>query len=517
MEGAGFFQNLLKRAFTSVTDMIVKPRGFDPSKHTQGWLRRPFDMPPLHDLSQMVASTYKTDPPDIQGYTLLSKTPTVSFFQVNKKKNVIIIALRGTSFSDINDISADLRIVKDIVEDANTARSIRNSRRYIDDVAAIKAFQSDASQYLPRPSAKMVYYAVGHSLSGAIIDELLEDGLVSSAVSFNPAIERINLAKDNNNHRVYLECDVLYSLLGKFITNGNLEVIPKENPFGATAGPIDTSKGSIKCHQIDTVVPLMSGKGDENNFSYNNKGMSFQDLINRSSSFRLDKFKPIGSPCDRILEQPVTQDVGPNSGRERQQRAYRDCLARQKQGASGSGFLDNLAGHFGDVLKDQASKGNIFGRIKNTIDEGARKRKEEQDREWNNSWVSKVIPNPMKLFGGAVERPPRPPSPPPRPVVPVNRGVVARVNAEIRRLTGMLNNHEGRFFLRSILENYYRVVLRNYIRSRTAERSNQLGALLNNMVGLTSALVGGEDRATVRELNSAVGRIVLEANGEDDD
>jgi hypothetical protein len=81
----------------------------------------------------------------------------------------------------------------------------------------------------------------------------------------------------------------------------------------------------------------------------------------------------------------------------------------------------------------------------------------------------------------------------------------------------MLNTHEGRFFLGSILENYYRVVLRNYIRARTAERSNQLGALLNNMVDLTSALVGGEDRATARDLNSAVGRIVLEADGEDED
>jgi hypothetical protein len=401
MEGAGFFGNLLKRTFTGITDYIVRPRGFDPSKHTQGWLRRPFDMPPLHDLSQMVASTYKKDTPDIQGYTLLSKTPTVSFFQVNRKKNVIIIALRGTAFTDINDISADLGIVKTIVEDANTARNVRNSRRYIDDVATIKAFQSNASQYLPRPSAKMVYYAVGHSLSGAMIDELLEDGLVSSAVSFNPAIERVNFAKDNNNHRVYLSCDVLYNLLGKFITNGNLEVVEKENPFGADAGAIDASKGTIKCHNIETVIPLMSGKGIENNLSSNNKSMSFQDLINRSSSFRLDKFKPIGSPCDKILEQPITQDVGANSGRVRQQRAYRECLERQKQGASGSGIFDTIVGNLGRNLADEASKGNILGRIKNTIDEGARKRKEEQDREWNNSWVSKVIPNPMKLFGGA--------------------------------------------------------------------------------------------------------------------
>jgi hypothetical protein len=339
MEGAGFFGNLLKRTFTGITDMIVKPRGFDPSKHTQGWLRRPFDMPPLEDLSKLVASTYKDADPQIQGYTLLAKTPTVSFFQVNRKRNVIIIALRGTAFTDINDISADLGIVKTIVEDANTARNVRNSRRYTNDVATIKDFQNTASQYLPRPSANMVYYAVGHSLSGAMIDELLEDGLVKSAVSFNPAIERVNFAKDNNNHRVYLSCDVLYNLLGKFITNGNLEVVEKENPAGAEAGAIDASKGTIKCHNIETVIPLMSGKGVENNIYNEYKApMSFQDLINRGSSFRLDRFKPIGSPCDKILQQPVSQDVGANSGRVRQRRAYEACLAREKQGASGEGM-----------------------------------------------------------------------------------------------------------------------------------------------------------------------------------
>ena len=399
MEGAGFFGNLLKRTFTGITDMIVRPRGFEPSKHTQGWLRRPLDMPPLEDLAKMVASTYKEGDPKIQGYTLLFKTPTVSFFQVDRKRNVIIIALRGTAFTDINDISADLGIVKTIVEDANTARNVRNSRRYINDVKTIKDFQGKPERYY-----NMVYYAVGHSLSGAMIDELLDDGLIKSAVSFNPAIERVNFAKDNDNHRVYLSCDVLYNLLGKFITNGNLEVIEKENPAGADAGAIDASKGTIKCHNIETVIPLMSGKGVENKISSNNKNMSFQDLINRSSSFRLDRFKPIGSPCDRILEQPVTQDVGPNSGRERQRRAYEACLAREKQGASGSGLLDTIVGNIGRNLADQASKGNLFGRIKDTIDRGAERRKAEQDEEWRGSILGKVgLPNPMKLFGGSEE------------------------------------------------------------------------------------------------------------------
>lgn len=391
MEGAGFFGNLLKRTFTGITDMIVRPRGYDPSKHTQGWLRRPLDMPPLEDLSKMVASTYKEGDPRIQGYNLLFKTPTVSFFQVDRKKNVIIIALRGTAFTDINDISADLGIVKTIVEDANTARNVRNSQRYINDVKTIKDFQSKPARYY-----NTVYYAVGHSLSGAMIDELLDDGLVKSAVSFNPAIERVNFARDNNNHRVYLSCDVLYNLLGKFITNGNLEVIEKENPAGADAGAIDASKGTIKCHNIETVIPYMSGKGIENNFSNEYKPMSFQDLINRSSSSRLDRFKPIGSPCNKILEQPVTQDVGPNSGRERQRRAYEKCLRgesdeparpiRRDIALKGSGFLDTV------------------GKFMSFAEKGRKAEAEENDERWRGSILGKVgIPNPMKLFGGSEE------------------------------------------------------------------------------------------------------------------
>ena len=315
MEGGGFFQQLLKSAFMGVSDLIVRPWGFDASKVKEGWLRRPIDMPPLFDLSKMVASTY--DPPSeggidstpIQGYTLIAKTPTVSFFQVDRKKNIIIIALRGTSFSDVGDITADLGIVKSIVNDASTARNVRNSERYRRDVRYIKEIKPMITGYLGVKDP--IYYAVGHSLSGAIIDELLEDDLVSSAVSFNPAIERRNFNIPNNNHRVYLECDILYNLLGKFITNGNIEVVAKANPAGPDAGPIDATKGTLKCHNIKEVIPMMSGKGINNNISQIYKDNMTQD-------------------CEAILREMTTADYGPNSGRERQMRRYREC--RRKQG-----------------------------------------------------------------------------------------------------------------------------------------------------------------------------------------
>ena len=183
--------------------------------------------------------------------------------------------------------------------------------------------------------------------------------------------------------------------------------------------------------------------------------------------------------------------------------AGKKCVSNARSVARGGGFLDTV------------------GKFMSFAEKGRKQEAEELDENWRGTFGRIGIPNPMKLFGGAREvSPPRPipPPRPPRPVVPLNRGVITRVNAEMRRLTNLDNgNHAGRFFLRSILENYYRVVLRNYVRSTTANRANALGALLNNMVGMTSVLVGGEDAGTVRELNSAVADAVLRADGEDED
>lgn len=382
MEGGGFFQNVLKTAFTGVSDAIVKPLGFHPSQVKYGWLRRPFDMPPLYDLAQMVASTYQPNTtPNIQGYTLLQRTPTVSFFQVNKKRNVIIIALRGTSFQDVNDVKADLAIVKTIVADVNIAINVENSQRYIRDVADITAFKKQAAQYSPRSNAKLVYYAVGHSLSGALIDQMLLQGLVKSAVSFNPAIERVNFKVPNDNHRIYLECDVLYNLIGKFITNGNLEVISKANPAGANAGPIDTTMGSLDCHNITTVIPLMSGKGINNNIglSYKPQDSSmFADLMNKVGAYREDKFTPLGADkCKSILEGPITMDYDPtmynghqyqNKMAANKQRMYDECVARDGKEPPKKTICDDPR-YIGMECKNRNYQkgGSLYGDIKRKI------------------------------------------------------------------------------------------------------------------------------------------------------
>ena len=196
-------------AAQGISDLVMKPEGFDASKVRQGWVDKPADMPSVYNLSQMARACYSPNK-EITGYTILEQNPYMIFYQKNGT-DLIIVAIRGTEFSDMKDVAADVSIV---------SNGLSNSSRYKQDLATLQAVQQ---KYLPE---QYTYYGVGHSLSGAILDKFLNAGLFKSGVSFNPAVERQDFARQNGNHRIYLSCDPLYKIMGKFVTNGNLEVIP---------------------------------------------------------------------------------------------------------------------------------------------------------------------------------------------------------------------------------------------------------------------------------------------------
>jgi len=264
MEGEGFFGDLAKKAAQGISDFVMKPKGFDASQVKQGWVNRPADMPPLFTLAQMAKACYSGSK-DIAGYTILEQNPYMIFYQ-KTGTNLIIVAIRGTEFSDLKDVSADVSIVNN---------GLSNSSRYRQDLATLQAFQQ---KY---PPSQYTYYGVGHSLSGAILDKFLNAGLITSGVSFNPAVEKQDFARQNNNHRIYLSCDPLYNIMGKFITNGNIEVLPMENPAGTSAGVVDSAKGARECHSINTIMPKMSGRGDRRGrkFPYDLEGGGFLDWV----------------------------------------------------------------------------------------------------------------------------------------------------------------------------------------------------------------------------------------------
>jgi hypothetical protein len=67
------------------------------------------------------------------------------------------------------------------------------------------------------------WYATGHSLGGAICDELLRAGLVTEAYTFNPAVQTKDFNGKLKNRRVYARGDPLYQLFGRFTVGAILQ------------------------------------------------------------------------------------------------------------------------------------------------------------------------------------------------------------------------------------------------------------------------------------------------------
>ena len=113
----------------------------------------------------------------------------------------VCVAVRGTKPTDPTDLVADIRIA---------LGRLKDSKRYLDDVKIIKSLQETL------PPREWHWSGVGHSLGGAILDELILDDLIKEGISFNPAIQKENYADPLPNRRIYLDSDPLYKVMGRF-------------------------------------------------------------------------------------------------------------------------------------------------------------------------------------------------------------------------------------------------------------------------------------------------------------
>jgi hypothetical protein len=146
-------------------------------------------------LGDIAQSTYKPQGERmIKGWSNVFTSPTIKAY---KKNNNVIIAVRGTNISDKVDLGADASI---------PLNNLKNTPRYLTDVALV----NQVRQMFPTAT----FYAVGHSLGGAIVDNLINDGLVSEGLSFNPAIES-KFYNDTRNARISHTDDPLYAIMGK--------------------------------------------------------------------------------------------------------------------------------------------------------------------------------------------------------------------------------------------------------------------------------------------------------------
>jgi len=185
-------------------------------------------VPPIKILAEMSDKSYERER-NIPGYELLKQTQTLSFY---KKDDNIFIVFRGTDTEDMSDLIADLGIAL-----GNLSKSVR----YKEDYKAITDFQK---QY---PKSQYYYIGVGHSLGGALVDKFLNLGKLDEGVSFNPAVEKADYNKNNNNRRIYLSSDPLYKIMGSFtkyheVRPSNLEIGPAHSISNFLGGRIKKNK-----------------------------------------------------------------------------------------------------------------------------------------------------------------------------------------------------------------------------------------------------------------------------------
>lgn len=215
----------------------------------------PPEIPSTNIVQQVASNAYKTQPSPVSGFNLLEKTPTVIFYQSATNPKLYLYGIRGTVVSDKNDRNADLSVNEGIV-----GNNLKKSKRFKTDKASIEDFASrrnlDGSEFI---------VGCGHSLSGALNDELLQEGLIDYAVSFNPAVQPKDVNFTQFHRRIYLDKDPLYQTMARNNVKNNIEVRQTEKTVGSNIlGAINTNLGNLwqtkEAHSIDNFVGGKKGE-----------------------------------------------------------------------------------------------------------------------------------------------------------------------------------------------------------------------------------------------------------------
>lgn len=136
----------------------------------------------------------------VGGYTVVAKSPTTTIYR-DSFFDAFVVAIRGTA--DWTDLKAWL---------PTATNSVTNTDRWERDFHFLSEFQKTY------PPDKYIYYGVGHSLGGEILDQFIKRGMIQKVRSYNPAIllgdiRDADLAK--MNARIYASADPLYNLEGR--------------------------------------------------------------------------------------------------------------------------------------------------------------------------------------------------------------------------------------------------------------------------------------------------------------
>lgn len=237
-------------------------------------------------LGDMAEEAYSKTPKNINGWRLVYTTPTIKAYM---KGNDIIISVRGTVPTDKLDLGADASI---------PFNNLKNTPRYKGDVQAITAVKA------LYPNAN--YYGVGHSLGGAIVDQLIADGLIKEAVSFNPAVEP-QYKNSTLNKRIAHEEDPLYQTISSGAKFEEVIKKPlKEKPLVNTGiSWLDSGLNSA----VNALLPSFIKKGRKKLKAHNissifGRGACGEEYNNCQCSalFKKQLENEVKLPCKKYLE-----------------------------------------------------------------------------------------------------------------------------------------------------------------------------------------------------------------------
>jgi hypothetical protein len=189
-------------------------------------------------------SYQKTPPQNVSDFQLVFNTPTLDAW-VNEPRSTIVLSVRGTDTSDKGDLAADASI---------PFNRLSKSNRYIQDKQYV---QQIIQRYDPQ---RYEYYLTGHSLGGAIVNQLKRDfPFFKDAVEYNAAFQPYDFIRQQNDQiqRNYTANDPLYRLGGRFFSKVN--VLPAKPSVATSLGAVGNLYDALQGHSLSNFDQLVGG------------------------------------------------------------------------------------------------------------------------------------------------------------------------------------------------------------------------------------------------------------------
>lgn len=149
--------------------------------------------------AKMIQNVYKQKFESVHNHTLKAHSKNVFYYE-NEKTKHCVFAIRGMIPTNAEDITAVSSLI---------SNGLSHTTRYKRDLDFIKGYNYG-------DQSKTIF--VGHSLGGAICDQLINDGIAHKCITFNPAVQPKDI-RNNHNERYYNPNDFLYLLIGRYTSH----------------------------------------------------------------------------------------------------------------------------------------------------------------------------------------------------------------------------------------------------------------------------------------------------------